>query len=106
MPEYSVFQLIDMFDSGEIVIPELQREFVWSDHQVRDLAESIYRRYPIGLITLFRVPSELRTENERFWILDGQQRMLSLILITKGVVRLPKKGIQYEKRLDIWFDPR
>jgi len=106
VPEYSVFQLVEMYDSGEIDIPELQREFIWSDNQVRDLAESIYKRYPIGLLTLFRLPEKLRTRNKRFWVLDGQQRILSLVLITKGVVEVRRRGRSYTKRLDIWFDPR
>jgi uncharacterized protein with ParB-like and HNH nuclease domain len=29
-----------MFESGKIVIPEFQREFVWSNNQVRNLAYS------------------------------------------------------------------
>jgi len=77
--EREIPRLVSMFESGEINIPEFQREFVWSNIQVRDLAESIYRRYPIGVLTFYEVPQDLRrSERERFWVLDGQQRLLSL----------------------------
>jgi uncharacterized protein with ParB-like and HNH nuclease domain len=32
MPEYKIPDLVSMFESGEIAIPEFQREFVWSNN--------------------------------------------------------------------------
>lgn len=106
MPEYKIPELVNMFKNGEIDIPELQREFVWSNNQVRDLAESIYKNYPIGLIILYKVPSELKLKQERFWILDGQQRLLSLSLIMEGKIEAIKNGERKTIKLDIWFDPK
>jgi hypothetical protein len=94
-----------MFENEEINIPEFQREFVWSDNQVRDLAESIYRGYPIGLLIFYKVPQELKSRNESFWVLDGQQRLLSFVLIMEGQVKAIIGGQERTKRLDIWFDP-
>ena len=99
-------KLVSMFESGEINIPEFQREFVWSNIQVRDLAESIYRRYPIGVLTFYEVPQDLRrSERERFWVLDGQQRLLSLVIIMKGKVEAYRGGRKETIMIDIWFDP-
>jgi hypothetical protein len=98
-------ELVKMFEDGEINIPEFQREFVWSDNQVRDLAESIYRGYPIGLLIFYKVPQELKSRNESYWVLDGQQRLLSFVLIMKGQVRTIVGGREKTKRFDIWFDP-
>jgi len=106
MPEYRIPDLVRMVERKEIDIPELQREFVWSDNQVRDLAESIYKNYPIGVITLYKVPEECRRENERYWVLDGQQRLLSLTLIMKGHVEALIRGRLQTKRLTIYFDPK
>jgi uncharacterized protein with ParB-like and HNH nuclease domain len=95
-----------MFESGEINIPEFQREFVWSNIQVRDLAESIYRRYPIGVLTFHEVPQDLRrSEREIFWVLDGQQRLLSLYIIMKGKVETYKGDRKETIMIDVWFDP-
>jgi hypothetical protein len=95
-----------MLDSEEIKIPEFQREFVWSNNQVRDLAESIYKGYPIGLLIFYKVPEGLKSsKNEYYWVLDGQQRLLSFVLIMKGQVRANVRGREETKRLDIWFDP-
>jgi len=107
MTEYKIPDLVSMFESGEIVIPEFQREFVWSNNQVRDLAESIYREYPIGVLTFYKVPQSLRRsiERERFWVLDGQQRLLSLVIIMKGKVEAYRGGRKETIMIDLWFDP-
>jgi len=97
--------LVRMVEEGEIGIPEFQREFVWSNNQVRDLAESIYRGYPIGLLILYKVPRGQSPSRERYWVLDGQQRLLSLTLIMKGKVEAIRRGRRVTIRLDIWFDP-
>ena len=105
MPEKKILELVKMVENEEIDIPEIQRDFVWSDNQIRDLAESIYKGYPIGLLTLFKVPTELRTKQEQYWVLDGQQRLLSLTIIMKGKVDAIRGGQRKTVRVDIWFDP-
>lgn len=97
--------LVNMLKKGEIYIPEFQREFVWSNNQVRDLAESIYKGYPIGLLIFYEVPEESQFKEELYWVLDGQQRLLSLVLIMEGQVQAIIGGQEKTKRLDIWFDP-
>lgn len=103
MPERKPFELVRMVKDGEIEIPEFQREFVWSNKQVEDLADSIYNGYPIGLITLYRLPRELREgRNAQYWVLDGQQRILSLYLIFNGSIEEAGRT----KKLWVWFNPR
>jgi len=97
--------LVNMLKKGEIYIPEFQREFVWSNNQVRDLAESIYKGYPIGLLIFYEVPEGSQFKEEFYWVLDGQQRLLSLVLIMEGQVQAIIGGREKTKRLDIWFDP-
>ena len=99
----TIFELVKTIRNGEIEIPEFQREFVWSNMQVRDLAESIYHSYPIGVLTLFKLPGGLMESRKAlYWALDGQQRLLSLNLITDGSVTLRRGEI---KKLWIWFNP-
>jgi len=104
--EYKIPDLVRMVERGEIEVPEIQREFVWSENQVRDLAESIYKNYPIGLITLYKLPEKYRHGKVEYWVLDGQQRLLSLTLIVKGKIEAVRKGKLQTIRLNIWFDPK
>jgi len=71
-------------------LPEIQRGYVWSRPQVRDLLDSLYRGYPVGTVLLWQT-DEL-TETRAFaasdvgdgtfgggqYLLDGQQRLTSL----------------------------
>jgi uncharacterized protein with ParB-like and HNH nuclease domain len=40
---YSVRSLVEDIDRGRIALPDLQRPFVWSATQVRNLFDSMYR---------------------------------------------------------------
>jgi hypothetical protein len=79
--------------SGILGIPEIQRDYVWSERQAIDLIDSMYKQYPTGLILLWkptRLP-KLRTKNEitpNYLILDGQQRITSLEKIFSGKIKI------------------
>ena len=45
----SVTQLLGDVRAERIAIPELQRPFVWDSVKVRDLMDSLYKGYPVGL---------------------------------------------------------
>jgi hypothetical protein len=67
-------------------IPEFQREFVWDPEQVKLLAESLYRDYPIGSFLLWDSPEYEEAKTARGtqasqWIIDGQQRTTALCLL-------------------------
>lgn len=79
--------LVRQFETGEIVLPIMQREYVWKPRKVEALLDSLYRKYPIGSFYLWR-PSRRQPvrpgrqklpagEPVRF-LLDGQQRLASL----------------------------
>lgn len=75
------------------VLPNFQREFVWTADQIAELFDSIARGYPIGAIILLKYhedyPFEARGlggeegagEQHEFYIIDGQQRLTSLYKI-------------------------
>lgn len=87
-----VSTILDHIDSGSMALPEFQRGYVWNRYQVRDLINSMYRKYPVGSLLIW----ETRTENAIRrgdgplpsgtvnLILDGQQRMTSLYGIIRG----------------------
>ncbi len=52
--KYSVNQqlvetLLSWVKSGEIAIPEIQRPFVWTPTKVRNLMDSLYQGFPVGI---------------------------------------------------------
>ena len=47
---YSLTHLIEEIKHGKIALPDIQRPFVWSSAQVRDLFDSLYRGYPVGTL--------------------------------------------------------
>lgn len=105
--------ILGKIERGEIALPDIQREFVWRDTQVRDLVESIYRKNPVGLILLWEQPygenipvvfiEETNAEDRRYreLIIDGQQRLTSLLLVHKG--KITQRGKTRE--IKILFNP-
>jgi hypothetical protein len=95
--------LVDQVEAGELELPEIQRTYVWNRPQVRDLLDSLYRGYPVGTILVWQSdeapiarPLEVggtgRNADFRRFLLDGQQRLTSLTLASKGSnssLRLP-----------------
>ncbi|MHA1595507.1 MAG: GmrSD restriction endonuclease domain-containing protein [Candidatus Baldrarchaeia archaeon] len=107
MHTWTIPTFVKMLESQEIVIPEFQREFVWSEDKVRELVESIYKGYPIGIIILYSVPEHLKESGrEKYWILDGQQRILSFALMMKGSIEALRRGKKQTFTVNIWFDPK
>lgn len=43
-----IIDLVRRFDSGEIRLPLMQREYVWKPAKVVKLLDSLYKRWPIG----------------------------------------------------------
>lgn len=70
--------LVDGFDEALYVIPKYQRKYIWSQEQVENLAISLIRGLPIPPIYVYK------NKYNQMEILDGQQRMLSLLLYYKG----------------------
>lgn len=106
--------LIDEIKSNRMRLPEMQRAYVWKSTQVRDLLDSLYRKYPIGTIlrweTTQKIPtrdfavSQEDTKYESYYLLlDGQQRLTSLKAILCGepvTVRGRKRAIDIYFNLD------
>ena len=108
-----VLTTIGKIKSGEIQIPEMQREYVWDTTKVRDLFDSLYRGYPIGYILLWDVKEKsdqnrsigtnLKSFEVSQYVIDGQQRLTSLYAVTTGepVINADLKEI----KITIDFNP-
>lgn len=105
--EAKVEELVSMIERGELRLPEMQRHYVWRATRVRDLFDSLYRGYPSGTILIWDtdedVPGREMSVDQREnaysntrLLLDGQQRLTSLLAVTRGsqvTVRGRKKPI-------------
>lgn len=105
--QYSVDTLLNWIKTEDIVIPEIQRPFVWSSNKVRDFIDSLYHGYPVGyLITWPKSDVSLRggesSTRERV-LIDGQQRTMALRAALLGKTVLTKK--YKEQQIQIAFHP-
>ncbi len=99
----SIFTLLNQIDKGEIVLPAIQRDFVWGEEKIEKLMDSIMRGYPIGIVLMWETFDALqyRTFEKNFGksshysfydndnknikiVLDGQQRLQSLYIALYG----------------------
>ena len=78
-------------------IPKIQRGFVWKWERVKDFFESLYKGYPVGILVFWKtkeyIPSDPifgsdNSEEDRkhdyYYILDGNQRVTSILLAIHG----------------------
>lgn len=72
LSEISKWQLD--YENSKVELPALQRGFVWKASQIESLWDSILRGFPIGSFLLSR------SEDEKLFLLDGQQRATSLAI--------------------------
>lgn len=105
-------KLVDRLLSGEIVLPDIQRDFVWSGSRVPRLLDSLYREWPVGSVLLWHtnldipikqaaVMQDLPVGVKPAILLDGQQRISTL-----ARVMAPEKVPGGQKAPDIRFNPR
>ncbi len=103
-----------MQESGEIIVPLFQRNFVWSLQESSRFIESLLMDWPVPGIFLAR-----DSESDKFLVIDGQQRLKSLLFFRQGVFRAganedtvpfsltgvhPElEGLTYE---NLWIDDR
>lgn len=116
--------------NNQYFIPAIQRRFIWDQDQVISLFDSIMRGYPIGSFLFWELDPENRNkwESYRFvedaiqggtsntlaniagvqdltLILDGQQRLTSLLIGLKGTYTIKKKYRRYDAP-DAWKKQR
>lgn len=102
-------------------LPAIQREYVWNPDQIIQLFDSIMRSYPIGSFLFWELEAENRnkwdvyqfiqnykqdvTHNEQVrtegvhqltLVLDGQQRLTSLLIGLKGTYTVKKKYLRWD----------
>src|SRR6266566_8880310 len=99
---FKVKQLVEDYRGGRVVIPEFQREYVWRRSKAPLLIDSLYRGFPISSLLLWQSMEETRarrrdprpSRSSMSWLIDGQQRVITLSRVLNG-----------DEGLDIVFHP-
>lgn len=82
--ERSIRDLLNWVEKGKIIIPEFQRDFVWTFNQSCKLIESILLGLPIPDFFMFRIlDTEMKTE--KYILIDGLQRYTAIKQFFDGV---------------------
>jgi len=104
-----ISELINDIRTRDAVLPEFQREYVWSKEQAKQLLVSLTREFPVGGLLFWKTdqPPELKNIDElpdklgaMQVILDGQQRLTTLCMLITGEVP------PYYRESEINNDPR
>jgi hypothetical protein len=104
----SLSQILESLRSGEVLIPSFHRPLVWPKEMRLALFDSVLRGIPIGAIMVWRTTSTMVRVRESVgpfrlanrsdakvhqYLLDGQQRLMTLFLALFSVERLlPSEG--------------
>jgi hypothetical protein len=100
----TIMTLMNQVSEGAVVLPAIQRDFVWGEERIAMLLDSIMRGYPTGIILLWETtediqfrqfekdyqPDNILTFHENpgrkrlRLVLDGQQRLQSLYVALYG----------------------
>lgn len=106
MLDPTLLGLLSQVERDEIILPAMQRPFVWKEDRIYRLIDSLFRGFPIGAVMLWRtatvqrfrrLPRDLDNEtaevfnfetstdtSNKYLVLDGQQRLTSLFAAFKG----------------------
>jgi len=105
MLDPTLLGLLAQIENDVIVLPAMQRPFVWKDDRIYRLVDSLLRGFPVGAVMLWktatlqryrRILRDIDTDNaqvfsyetsnneSKYLVLDGQQRLTSLYVAFKG----------------------
>jgi hypothetical protein len=71
--DLSIQTLSEQWANGLLILPEIQREYVWDDVRASRLLESVMLNIPIPVLYL------AENEEARYEIIDGHQRIRSIV---------------------------
>lgn len=104
-----ISELLDDIRTQDLVLPEFQREYVWTMDQAKQLMVSLVKGYPVGglliwktdkppeLKNVMKLPDKMGTVQV---LLDGQRRLTTLNMLLTGAIPA------YYRPGDILTDPR
>src|SRR6185437_8114615 len=120
----TIAAVIKSIGDSQYVLPAIQREFVWREEKICALFDSLMRRYPIGGFLFWKISNEtffshtfygflsdydprgvaryspvltgLPASDNRYAILDGQQRLTSLNIGLRGSHTIKRPRLHWD----------
>ena len=86
--DFNVSTLCNFLDKGVIAIPDFQRDFVWDKRKASRFIESVTIGLPVPELFFYQA------ERNKWWVVDGQQRLMSVYYFQKG--RFPRPGVSVQ----------
>ena len=91
--DYTVKGLYEKWQAGQLLIPDYQRNYVWSQIQASRFIESFLLGLPVPQVFLYRDRSD-----PRLTVIDGQQRLGTIARFYDGDLRLSGVGSRWNGR--------
>ena len=85
--DYTLEVLYQKWQAGDIQIPDFQRGFVWKQVQASKLIESFLVGLPVPAVFLYN-----EHKSQKYFVLDGQQRLRSVFYLCEGGFGLPVRA--------------
>ena len=107
-----VKHIVSRMENGQIAVPRFQRGYVWDRAKTAALMDSLYRGYPIGIVTYWEQTDNAGKPTRL--IVDGQQRLSTLYACYTDQVpqaydkaeRAPIKGLHFDPTKQQFKFPR
>jgi len=100
---FTIIDVLHKIENRKLLLPSIQREFVWTHEKIEDFFDSILSNYPIGVFLFWEIKSRHKRQEYNFYefekkvelgfvfntqasptgnstisVLDGQQRLTAL----------------------------
>ena len=86
---------LSRFKGGVFKLPNFQRGYVWTKEQALLFVDSVLKGYPLSSLTF----AQLERDSVDMYLLDGQQRILSLVFLFNQVFPTEEGRIKVKE----WF---
>ena len=96
--------IVNEIERGNIRIPGFQRSYTWDRQKATLLMDSLYREYPIGIVTFWTQQDE---DNRSVrMIVDGQQRLTTIYTCFKDTEPPRQRVSKKELPIGMCFSPK
>ncbi len=88
--DFNVLTIHNFINSGSVIIPGFQRNYVWDKKRASRLIESLIIGLPVPQVFLYE------EDRNKFLVIDGQQRLMTVYYFMSG--RFPRRDKRSELR--------
>ena len=92
--DFNISTIFSLMNSGAIEMPVFQRNYIWDKKRASRFIESLILGLPIPQVFLYQ------KARNRFLVIDGQQRLLSIYYFIKQRFPIPEKRAELRKIFD------